>query len=67
VGSTTNLKQRLQDHAAGRGSHWTKRFSPFQLVYYKIFVNHLDAARREKQVKSWSSVKKIKLITGDWE
>jgi len=67
VGSSTNLQQRLKDHAAGTAALWTKRFSPFQLVYYKNYPSYLDAVRREQQVKSWSRIKKINLITGTWQ
>jgi len=67
VGSTTNLQKRLKDHTAGSASLWTKRFAPFQLVYFKDYPHHLDAARREQQVKRWSRIKKINLITGTWQ
>jgi putative endonuclease len=67
VGSSTNIQQRLKDHMAGTAALWTKRLSPFQLVYFKDYPSHLEAARREQQVKRWSRIKKMKLITGAWQ
>ena len=67
VGSTTNIPQRLKDHVVGRGSLWTKRFSPFRLVYTQEYASYSEAVRRERQVKRWSLIKKIKLIEGIWK
>ncbi len=36
VGVTSNLKQRLADHNAGRSKH-TARYLPWQLITYCIF------------------------------
>ena len=48
---TTNLKQRLFDHAKGIVSS-TKIRIPFKLVHYEYFVNLEDAKNREKFLKS---------------
>ncbi len=49
VGSTSDLRRRLQEHNAGnvastRGKHW-------RVVYYEAYVSKKDALRREAALK----------------
>jgi putative endonuclease len=66
VGSTDNLLIRLNYHNKGKGSYWTKTRVPVKLVYYEVYDNRSLANRREKQIKSWTRIKKEKLIAGVW-
>ena len=54
VGSTSNLKVRLDYHNKGR-SKYTRTKRPWKLLYYEEFSTLSLARQREKQVKSWKS------------
>ncbi|KKS84304.1 MAG: GIY-YIG nuclease superfamily protein [Candidatus Gottesmanbacteria bacterium GW2011_GWA1_43_11] len=51
IGFTTDLKKRLQEHNLGLTSS-TKRFLPWELIYYEACRNKQDAIRREKYLKT---------------
>ena len=51
IGSTHNLKKRLQEHARGEVTS-TKNRRPLKLIHYEYFTNKEDAAAREKFLKS---------------
>ena len=52
IGSCQNLSKRLTQHNKGKVRS-TKRFRPWQLVYYKTYNNLSEARKRETQIKSW--------------
>ena len=41
---------------------FTAKYNVDQLVYYEEYNNPQEAIQREKQIKGWVRVKKIKLI-----
>jgi len=51
TGFTTNLKQRLQQHARGEVKS-TKNRLPLKLIHYEYFINKDDAKAREVFLKS---------------
>lgn len=53
VGTTRDLKVRLQHHNAGRSAH-TARFRPWHLVSYHAFADPKKAYAFEKYLKSGS-------------
>jgi predicted GIY-YIG superfamily endonuclease len=53
VGSTTDLRERLADHNAGRSSH-TAKFKPWTLVTYVAFSDKSKAEQFERYLKSGS-------------
>jgi predicted GIY-YIG superfamily endonuclease len=53
VGVTSNLKQRLADHNAGRSKH-TARYLPWQLITYIAFSDYQKAELFERYLKSGS-------------
>jgi len=64
VGSTSNLKRRLLDHAKGFG-HMTTRLGDYKrLIYTESFPDRLTALRRERQIKEWTRAKKLALAAG---
>ena len=65
VGSTNNLRLRLDEHENGVGAQFTKAHKPFELVYLEEFDRIDDAFNREQQLKGWSRAKKEALIGGD--
>jgi putative endonuclease len=63
-GITSNLSHRVRDHAYGKGGNYTKLTKPKALVWYSPESDRHSAARRERQIKSWSNEKKQKLANG---
>ncbi|MCB0825241.1 MAG: GIY-YIG nuclease family protein [Armatimonadetes bacterium] len=64
VGHTSNLDDRLARHNQGR-SKSTKSGVPWTLVYHEQFESRAEAVRRESEIKSWKSRKRIEeLING---
>ena len=67
VGISPDPKRRLSAHNSGKGSQMAKQYGPFKLVYIsKEGFNKSGARKREIQVKKWSRIKKLKLISGEW-
>jgi putative endonuclease len=65
IGVTNNMRTRLEQHRAGRGSEFVKRHNVYRLVYVETFVSPLEAIAREKQLKNWRRDWKIRLIETD--
>lgn len=53
VGYTSNLKQRLSEHNAGKSFH-TSRYKPWRLVTYIAFSDETQALSFERYLKSGS-------------
>jgi predicted GIY-YIG superfamily endonuclease len=53
VGVTANLKQRLEEHNAGRSPH-TSKFRPWHLAAYVAFNDRVKAESFERYLKSGS-------------
>jgi len=51
TGSTTDLRARIREHAAGRVRSTAYR-APLVLIYYEACVNLEDARRRERFLKT---------------
>ncbi len=51
TGSTSDLRTRVRDHAAGRVKSTAHRV-PLILIYYEACVNLDDARRRERFLKT---------------
>jgi len=62
VGVTSNLLRRVYEHKYSQKSCFTKKYNCKNLVYYELHETMIDAITREKQLKSGSRKKKIKLI-----
>lgn len=61
VGSTIELNNRLQQHNNGQ-SKFTKRYTPWKLVYKEEYKNLSDARTREKYFKSAAGRRFIKKL-----
>jgi putative endonuclease len=64
TGMTTNLKSRERKHNDGSGSSYTKNKRPIQIIYFESFKSKQEAAKRERQIKGWSKIKKERLTKG---
>ncbi len=53
IGFTEDLKMRLNIHNRGE-AYWTKRYSPWRLIYFEGYRSKEDALRRERQLKRFA-------------
>jgi putative endonuclease len=65
IGVTNDVRKRLEDHRAGRGSKFVSRYKVFRLVHVERFGSPLEAIAREKQLKNWHRDWKVELIEKD--
>ena len=66
TGITSNLKRRFQEHKRGE-PNFTRNNPAIEIVYQEQFSDKYQAAKREKQIKSWTRKKKWALIQGELE
>jgi len=69
TGITSNLRKRVFEHKNKLLEGFTARYNFDMLVYYEEFSQVVNAITREKQIKSWSREKKLRLIVAinpDW-
>jgi putative endonuclease len=69
IGVTNNVRTRLEQHRAGRGSKFVKQYEVFRLVLVEEFSSPQEAILREKQLKEWQRDWKIRLVeeaNPDW-
>ncbi|MDP3721957.1 MAG: GIY-YIG nuclease family protein [Candidatus Omnitrophota bacterium] len=62
TGITTNLKNRIKRHNAGRGSVYVRSKGSASIIYTETWPDESTARRREIEVKGWSREKKLALI-----
>jgi len=70
IGISSHLRTRLEQHRAGLGSEFVKKYGVYLLVYVEAFTLPQDAIAREKQLKNWQRDWKIQLIekeNPDWD
>jgi putative endonuclease len=66
TGVTSNLEKRLKQHQDGAfWNCYTFDKRPILLMFYREFIDNMEAIAFEKQVKGWSRAKKEALINGD--
>ena len=61
TGITLNLEKRIKAHFNG-ASKYTRSKLPVKLVYFEESRDKVQAARREREIKSWTRAKKLELI-----
>ncbi|MFJ4225633.1 GIY-YIG nuclease family protein [Microbacterium sp. NPDC089695] len=64
VGSTVDLPRRLEQHADGSGSAYTRRRLPVELVWSEEFARIDDAFAWEKRIQGWSHAKRMAFVNG---
>ena len=60
IGQTDDVLERWKEHAAGKGSDWTKQHPPVRLVHWEEYNSREEAAKREKELKTDSGGKWLK-------
>jgi putative endonuclease len=70
TGVTNDLARRVYEHKKKLVLGFTSKYNVNQLVYYEEYNHPEEAILREKQIKGWLRIKKIKLIEDmnpDWK
>ena len=62
VGVTSNLTSRVWQHKQGRVEGFTQQYAVHKLVYFELHDEMYSAITREKQLKRWKRLWKIRLI-----
>ena len=62
VGVTSDLIKRVWEHKTDVVEGFSRRYQVHMLVYFEMYEIIVDAIAREKQIKKWSRLKKIRLI-----
>jgi putative endonuclease len=62
IGVTNGLIHRIDQHRAGTGSVFTRRYRVHTLVWFEEFARARDAIQREKMLKRYDREWKINLI-----
>ena len=63
IGVTANLPERILAHKEGRGSYHCKKFNLHRLVYMEPYNTIEEAIIREKALKKWLRLWKLRLIS----
>ena len=70
IGVTSDLLKRVLQHKQNLFKGFTKKYLIHQLVYYEVSDSINSAIVREKQLKKWKRLWKLKLIESvnpEWE
>jgi putative endonuclease len=62
VGVTNNLLRRVEEHSLGIVDSFTRKYNIHTIVYYETTEDIIIAIEREKQLKKWNRLWKIRLI-----
>ncbi|ESS67476.1 hypothetical protein MGMO_164c00110 [Methyloglobulus morosus KoM1] len=62
TGVTSDLLKRVYQHRTGMVEGFTKRYGVHMLVWYEIHEKMESPIQREKQLKNWPRIAKIRLI-----
>lgn len=65
IGSTNDLKSRLIEHNRGLNFS-TKRYIPWDLIYYEACLSESDARRRERYFKTTQGRRLLKRRLKDY-
>jgi putative endonuclease len=62
IGVTADLIKRIWEHKNGLVNGFTKRYKVHNLVWYELHNNMDMAIERDKNMKEWKRMWKVKLI-----
>ncbi len=62
IGVTSDLEGRIWEHRNGIHRGFTSHYNCSRLVWYEDYDDITDAIHREKRLKAWNRVWKIKLV-----
>jgi putative endonuclease len=70
TGVTNNLERRVQEHRLRITKGFTQKYNVHRLVYYELYFDIHTAIQREKRIKKWNRLWKLRLIESvnpQWE
>ncbi|MFZ1893144.1 MAG: GIY-YIG nuclease family protein [Rhodoplanes sp.] len=62
VGVTNNLVRRIYEHKSKAVPGFTARYNVDRLVWFECYDDPINAIEREKELKKWRRIWKIRLI-----
>ena len=62
TGMTSDLVKRVWQHRNGEVEGFTKQYGVKRLVYYEIHQSAESAISREKQIKKWRRIWKLRIV-----
>ena len=62
VGTTRNLFERVQQHKSKKIAGFSKKYDCTKLVYYEEYELTIEAIQREKNIKKWKRLWKLRAI-----
>ena len=62
VGITSDLPRRMYEHREGLADGFTRDHGAKELVWYEVHGDAMAAITREKQIKKWNRLWKLKMI-----
>ena len=62
TGVTNNLARRINEHKRGLIPGFTSRYRVTRLMYFEEFADVRVAIAREKEIKGWVRMRKLRLI-----
>jgi putative endonuclease len=62
TGVTNGIIFRVEQHRAGKGSSFTRKYKVHRLVWFQEFGDVREAIQREKTMKEWPRSWKVNLI-----
>ena len=62
TGMTGDLARRIRQHKNRETEGFTRKYGVTRLVYFEAHGSPREAIRREKQIKKWKRVWKLRLI-----
>jgi len=63
IGHTADLEKRLSEHNSGRVKS-TKKYLPWEIIYYESINTKSEAYKRELQIKSYKGGNAFKKLIG---
>ena len=65
IGVTNSIIDRMDQHRAGLGSVFTRRYRTHRLVWFEVLGDIREAIQREKTMKEWPRSWKVNAIERD--
>ena len=62
TGITNDLRQRMEKHAKGTASKYTRSRLPVKMVHHEPCTSRSDALKKERKLKSLSREEKIRYV-----
>lgn len=65
TGCSNDVQKRFFDHKNGKGGRYTRSHKPVKVIYQENLPTHSEALKREREIKSWTREKKIRILKLD--